>query len=184
MYLILILALAVLFPATHLLNAWLFEFATINHHISLIYLPAFLRLTNLLVLGPAYGTLTTVLGGLLLIGNFEETLGLAMLNIACSSASPLMALMGFRIYFKRRVQLSNLRDLATLTLIYCICNSVIHHAVWLVAQPDQVFIAQDAAWMFIGDLNGALIGAYLLKAIIEFMEKRGFNFSDSSQSKN
>jgi DUF1009 family protein len=38
--------------------------------------------------------------------------------------------------------------------------------------------------MFIGDLNGALIGAYLLKAIIEFMEKRGFNFSDSSQSKN
>ncbi|MEY5023069.1 MAG: hypothetical protein RIS72_1644 [Pseudomonadota bacterium] len=133
MYLILILALAVLFPATHILNGWLFEFATINHHISLIYLPAFLRLTNLLVLGPVYGTLTTVLGGLLLIGNFEETLGLAMLNIACSSASPLIALMGFRIYFNRRVQLSNLRDLATLTLIYCICNSVIHHAVWLVA---------------------------------------------------
>jgi len=143
-----------------------------------------LRLTNLLVLGPVYGTLTTVLGGLLLIGNFEETLGLAMLNIACSSASPLMALMGFRIYFKRRVQLSNLRDLATLTLIYCICNSVIHHAVWLVAQPDQVFIAQDAAWMFIGDLNGALIGAYLMKAVIEFMEKRGINFSGSSQPKN
>ena len=184
MYLLLILALAVLYPATHIFNGWLFEFATINDHISLIYLPAFLRLTNLLVLGPVFGTLTTILGGLLLIANFQESLSLALLNIACSSASPLIALMGFRIYFKRGVQLSDLRDLAALTLIYCICNSLLHHTSWLVTQPAQTFNAQEAAWMFIGDLNGALIGAYLLKALIDFMEKRGINFSGSSQPKN
>jgi len=60
MLFLLILALAALYPAVHILNGWLFDFATINHHISLIYLPAFLRLFNLLVLGPIYGTLTTV----------------------------------------------------------------------------------------------------------------------------
>jgi hypothetical protein len=184
MHLLLILALAVLYPATHIFNGWLFEFATINHHISLIYLPAFLRLTNLLVLGPVFGTLTTILGGFLLITNFEEPLGLAMLNIACSSTSPLIALMGFRLYFKRSVQLTKLGDLAILTLIYCVCNSLVHHAVWQVAQPAQPFIFQEAAWMFIGDLNGALIGAYLLKALIDFLEKQGFNFSGSSPPKN
>lgn len=184
MHLALILALAVLYPATHILNGWLFEFATINQNISLIYLPAFLRLINLLVLGPLYGTLTTVLGGLFLMGHFAQPLNLAMLNIACSSAGPFLALMGFRIYFQRRVQLSNLRDLAVLTLVYCICNSLLHHAAWLVAKPGQAFNAQEAAWMFIGDLNGALLGAYLFKAMIDFMEKRGFNFSGSSQTKN
>ena len=52
MHIVLILALAVLYPATHILNGWLFEFATITESVSLIYLPAFLRLFHLLVLGP------------------------------------------------------------------------------------------------------------------------------------
>ena len=62
MHILLILALAVLFPATHILSGWLFDFAAINDHISLIYLPAFLRLFNLLILGPVFGTLINHLG--------------------------------------------------------------------------------------------------------------------------
>jgi hypothetical protein len=46
------------------------------------------------------------------------------------------------------------------------------------------FDVKEAAWMFIGDFNGALLGAYLMKAMIDVMEKRGFNFSDSSKPKN
>jgi hypothetical protein len=37
--------------------------------------------------------------------------------------------------------------------------------------------------MFLGDLNGALLGAYLMKAIIDYLEKKGINFSDPSQPK-
>ena len=96
MHILLILALAVLFPATHILNGWLFDFATLNDHISLIYLPAFLRLFNSLILGPLFGTLSTILGGLLLMTQFNEPLSIAFLNIACSSAGPLMALIGFK----------------------------------------------------------------------------------------
>jgi len=62
MHILLILALAVLFPATHILSGWLFDFATINDHISLIYLPAFLRLFNLLILGPVFWHLINHLG--------------------------------------------------------------------------------------------------------------------------
>jgi hypothetical protein len=35
--------------------------------------------------------------------------------------------------------------------------------------------------MFVGDLNGALLGAYLFKASLDYLAKKGFNFSEPSQ---
>ena len=177
MHIFLILALAVLFPATHILNGWLFDFATINDHISLIYLPAFLRLFNLLILGPLFGTLSTILGGLLLMTQFNEPIELELLNVACSSAGPLIALIGFKIYWKRQVELTSLQDLATLTLLYCVCNSIIYHVAWVLVGQSQAFELTEVFWMFLGDLNGALLGAYLMKAILDYLEKKGFKFS-------
>ena len=136
------------------------------------------------MLGPVYGTLTTILGGLFLMGNFNEPLALALFNIACSATGPLIALYSFRLSFKRRVELTSLRDLATLTLLYCISNSLVHHTAWQILESTRDFDLQEAAWMFIGDFNGALLGAYLTKALIDALEKRGFNFSGSSQTKN
>ena len=184
MHLILVFALAVLFPAVHVMNAWLFDFAAISSHVSLIYLPAFLRLFYVLMLGPTFGSLTTVLGGLMLVYYFQETLQVALLNVFCSAAGPLMAMFSFKIMFKRSVALTSIRDLSFLTLIYCIFNSVLHHLAWLVTNASKVFDYQHAVFMFIGDFNGALLGAYLMKAMIDFMEQKGFNFSDSSQPKN
>ena len=177
MHIFLILALAVLFPATHILNGWLFDFATINDHISLIYLPAFLRLFNLLILGPLFGTLSTILGGLLLMTQFNEPIELELLNVACSSAGPLIALIGFKIYWKRQVELTSLQGLATLTLLYCVCNSIIHHVAWVLVGQSQAFELTEVFWMFLGDLNGALLGAYLMKAILDYLEKKGVKFS-------
>jgi len=176
MHILLILALAVLFPATHILSGWLFDFASINEHISLIYMPAFLRLFNLLILGPLFGTLSTLLGGILLMQQFNEPVGLALLNIACSSAGPLIALLGLRIYWNRQVNLTSLQDLATLTLIYCVFNSLIHNVTWVLMGQAQAFELDQVFWMFLGDLNGALLGAYLMKATLDFFEKKGLKF--------
>jgi len=177
MHILLILALAVLFPATHILSGWLFDFATLNDHVSLIYMPAFLRLFNLLILGPLFGTLATILGGLLLATQFNEHLGIQFLNVACSSAGPLMALIGFKMYWKRQVQLTSIQDLAALTLIYCAFNSVIHHVTWVLIGQSQSFALTEVFWMFLGDLNGALLGAYLMKAMLDYLEKKGVKFS-------
>ena len=177
MHILLIFALAVLYPATHILNGWLFDFAIINEHISLIFMPAFLRLFNLLILGPLFGTLSTILGGLLLMTQFNVPLGIEFLNVACSSAGPLMALIGFKMYWKRQVQLTSLQDLAALTLIYCVSNSVIHHVTWVLIGQSQAFELTEVFWMFLGDLNGALLGAYLMKASLDYLEKKGFRFS-------
>ncbi len=184
MNLLIVLALAALYPAVHILNAWLFDFANINLHISLIYLPAFLRLFNLLVMGPYLGTLATLLGGVMLMAQFNEPFNLALLNVACSCAGPLIALMGFRIYFQRRVQLTSLKDLGTLTVAYALCNSLIHHSTWLLLNSISQFDATQAFWMFVGDLNGALLGAYLMKALLDYLERKGVNFSEPSQPSN
>ena len=69
-------------------------------------MPAFLRLFNVLVLGPVFGTFATLLGGMLLIPHFDGPLNLKLMNIVCSSAGPIIALMSFKIYFKRSVQLT------------------------------------------------------------------------------
>ncbi len=183
MHIVLILALAVLYPATHVLNGWLFDFATINDNISLIYLPAFLRLFHLLVLGPTFGTIATILGGLLLMSQLNDTLGVALLNIACSSAGPLIALLCFRVYMKRQPEITSLRDLGGLTLTYCVSNSVIHHVTWVLIEKSEVFELTQAFWMFLGDLSGALLGAYLMKAILDYLEKKGVNFSGPSLPK-
>ena len=184
MHILLILALAVLFPATHILNGWLFDFATLSDRVSLIYLPAFLRLLNLLVLGQLFGTIATILGGLLLMTQLNDPLGLSLLNIVCSSTGPLIAVLCFKLYLKRQPELNSLNDLAGLTLIYCLCNSLIHHVTWVLIDQSQVFELTQVFWMFLGDLNGALLGAYLMKAIIDYLEKKGINFSGPSQPRN
>ena len=93
-------------------------------------------------------------------------------------------MIGFKIYWKRQVSLASLQDLATLTLIYCVSNSLIHHVTWVLIGKLEVFEVKEAFWMFLGDLNGALLGAYLMKAIIDYLEKKGVNFSGPSEPKN
>jgi len=184
MNLILVIALAAVFAAAHILNTWLFDFANINSHVSLIYLPAFLRLFNLLVLGPMYGTAATFVGGLFLMSWFNEPLTLAILNVASSCVAPVVAMMSFRFYFGRRIQLTSLKDLGVVTIIYAILNSLIHHAMWLLFDDDQLIDTSASFWMFVGDLNGALLGAYLLKASLDYLERKGIKLAGPSQPKN
>ena len=185
MYLLLILALAVLFPAVHLLNGWLFDFATITNHISLVYLPAFLRLFNLLVLGPVFGSLTTFLGGLLLTLQFNnESMGLLLLYIACSCTGPLLSLWLFKFTFKRNLRLRSLRDLTVLVIAYSFFNALLHSTVWLLVDSAETFSMSGALWMFVGDFNGALLGAYLMKAWVDAVEIRRLRLSGTSKPKN
>jgi hypothetical protein len=67
--------------------------------------------------------------------------------------------------------------LATLTLIYCVCNTIIHHAAWVLIGESEALELTEVFWMFLGDLNGALLGAYLMKAMLDYLEKKGVKFS-------
>jgi len=57
---------APLFAATHLANAWLFDHISVSNHINWIYLPAFLRVAYVLILGPVWGFTAIFVGSSLL----------------------------------------------------------------------------------------------------------------------
>jgi len=160
----LILALGVLFPLLHKANGWLFAFAEISPNIGLIYLPAFLRLLNVLVLGKFKGTLAGLLGGFILLQfNDLDPVPLSVVNMLCSSAGPVLAVLLFEHWRGRSVNLLSLKDLGLVTLIYCLTNATLHHFAWALIAPGHLREPQQVLWMMIGDLLGTLIGAYLLK---------------------
>jgi len=164
---LLIVLFALVFPVSHILNGWVFRFAEISPHIGLIYLPAFLRLANVLILGRFNGSLATLLGGLLLMWHFNESSSVALLNSLCSAGGPLVALLVFRWHTGRNVELTSLKDLTLLTLIYAVSNAVLHHAMWSVIDRSKLQEPVQVLWMVLGDILGALLGAYIMKWVID-----------------
>lgn len=159
------IGLGLLFPVVHTANSWLFSFAELSPNVSLIYMPAFLRLLNVLVLGKFKGTLATLLGGAVLIAVDEQDnpLELDVAHMLSSAAGPLLALLAFEHLRGKKVNLISLADLAWVTLIYCLLNSLLHHFAWAVLPVQSVISTQQMLMMALGDLSGALIGAYVLK---------------------
>lgn len=154
----------VAFPLVHVLSGWLFSFAEITPHIGLIYLPAFIRLFNVLVLGPLKGSLATFAGGLLLMAALGGTASVVeLLSIACSAGGPLVAVLVFRALKGRPAQIGVLQDVTWVALIYCAANALLHHLMWSFFDPSQLASPLNMFWMALGDFNGALLGAYGLK---------------------
>lgn len=159
----LLLLSASIYPLLHVANGWAFGFLEITPNIALVYLPAFLRLLNVLVFGKVCGTLATALGGIFLMLVLNDHTFVSLLNVLCSVSGPLIALMVFRYYSGRDVSLQSLKDLGLVTLGYCLANALVHHLVWTVFDAAQLVSWQQVGWMVLGDFNGALIGAYALK---------------------
>lgn len=161
----LIIGLGLLFALVHMANDWLFAFTAYAPNVSLIYLPSFLRLLHVLLLGKIRGTLATLLGGLVLLvaGSPGYSFEIDVVNILCSAAAPLLAMLAFEQMRARQVCLTSLTDLVQVTLIYCLFNSLLHHFAWAVLSEQSLGSAQQMMMMALGDLTGALLGAYALK---------------------
>jgi hypothetical protein len=161
--LLLIPIFALLFALLHVVTDNFLDFAEITPHVSLIYLPAFLRLLHVLLLGKFRGTLATVLGGIFLMQGLDGINLVGFMNVACSALGPLLALWLFERIHGRPVSLTSLKDLCLVTVVYCAANAGFHHLVWTIFDPRQLASPEMVVWMMLGDLNGALIGAYALK---------------------
>ena len=160
---LLIPLLALLFALAHAGTVHFLGFAEISPHVTLIYLPAFLRLLHVLLLGKFRGTLATALGGILLMQSQDGIHLVGLMNVACSASGPLLALWLFERIHGRPVCLNSLKDVGLVTLVYCFANAGVHHMLWTIFEPGQLASPQTVVWMMLGDLNGALIGAYVLK---------------------
>lgn len=153
----------VLFCVVHLLNGWLLSSFEISDHISFLYLPSFLRLVNVLVLGMVWGTLGTAIGCLLLMPWSQDTVFLSLVNATASAGCAALAVMLMRFMQKRPLSLARFSDLLSLALLYALLNALIHHALWSMLDPSQLVNPNQLAFMMVGDINGAVIGALVLR---------------------
>jgi hypothetical protein len=61
-------------------------------------------------------------------------------------------------------------------------NSLAHHVVWYLQNTSSEVIYEQALWMFMGDLLGTLLGAYLMKGVLDLMEFRQTKLASSSNN--
>jgi hypothetical protein len=156
----------VVFCASHLLNGWLFQSVAISDHISLIYLPAFFRLFNVLVLGLLWGTVGTAIGGILLfVWSHDATLWISLLNMCVSAGVAAVSVVLLQWLLHRRLSITRLNDLLRLSLLYALMNALMHHALWSVVDPAQLLYPRQVLEMMLGDLGGAVLGAWLLRLV-------------------
>ncbi|MEY4318772.1 MAG: hypothetical protein RI902_2580 [Pseudomonadota bacterium] len=156
----------VAFCASHLLNAWLFQAIAISDHISLIYLPAFFRLFNVLVLGLMWGTLGTAIGGVLLLAwTHDATLSISLLNMCVSAGVAAISVVLLQMLLRRRLSITRLNDLLLLSVLYALMNALMHHVLWTLVDPSQLLYPRQVFEMMLGDLGGAVLGAWLLRLL-------------------
>jgi uncharacterized membrane protein YfcA len=103
---------------------------------------------------------------------FDDHSIVGLLNIGCSAFGPLVALYIFKTYTRRNFELTSIQDLGILTVVYAIANAVLHHLVWSVLDKSQLTEPIQVLWMVLGDIFGALIGAYALKWIVSKYRQR------------
>ena len=157
---------APLFALTHLANAWLFDHISVSNHINWIYLPAFLRVAYVLILGPVWGFTAIFVGSSLLGASFNENLLQASLNAGASAIGPVLALVLFRLLKERSLRIAQPSDLMKMCLLYALINAVVHHFCWAYQQPEQLLSVSQLPIMVIGDLAGALLGAFLFTLLM------------------
>lgn len=161
--LIAVTASGLLFCGCHLLNGWLLSYFEISNHISLIYLPGFIRLANVLLFGLVWGSIATAMGGLFLMWWLHETWLIGLFNVGISASVAALAVVLMQVLLQRRLSLRKLSDLIQLAGLYALLNAVLHHLIWSILDPVQLIAWPQLFYMVAGDLNGALIGALALR---------------------
>ena len=158
----------VLFCAVHLFNAWLFQWGELNQHVNLVYLLSFLRLTNVVILGLVWGTAGTAFGGVLLILWSQDGWLMCLLNIGVSASAAALAVFCLQSALGRRLSITRLLDLFWLAVLCAIISASFHHLLWAKLDPRQLVNPMQLPYMMVGDINGALIGALVLRTIARY----------------
>ena len=161
--LLLVLSAGALFCTVHILNGWLLKSIELTDHINFLYLPSFLRLMNVLVLGMVWGTAGTAVGGAFLFFWMQDSLLLSALNTTVSAGSAALAVWCMQIFQQRKLSLTRLGDLLRLALLNALLNALCHHLIWIQLDPNQLVSPHQVFYMMVGDINGAIVGALVLR---------------------
>ncbi len=170
------MAWAVGFAVFYFLAYWLTDFITelsevIPDRVSLIYIPAFVRVVSVLVAG---------LAGLL--GIFIGTLGVSILyvgdpaHLALANATASTAGIGLSYWLMLKAMGRsslplNLPVLVLLTVLYSTFNAMTHGLVWDLIGMGDGLSTTELALMMIGDLTGVVLMYFILRLGIRYVRR-------------
>ncbi|MEK9811456.1 MAG: hypothetical protein VW440_00205 [Bordetella sp.] len=155
-------------------------FSVIDEKISMVFLPAFVRVAAILVAGAA-GALGLFLGALSL-GLIQDLPTMANTTQAFFTAlAPCLALFLLRFALAGRPLAITLGLFFLLALFASIFNSLLHHVFWdiyphLLAQP----VTMTTFWQMLeGDFAGALLGFGVFAIVVRLFALPTSNFTDA-----
>lgn len=170
------MAWAVGFAVFYFLAYWLTDFITelsevIPDRVSLIYIPAFVRVVSVLVAG---------LAGL--VGIFIGTLGVSILyvgdpaHLALANATASTAGIGLSYWLMLKAMGRsslplNLPVLVLLTVLYSTFNAMTHGLVWDLIGMGDGLSTTELALMMIGDLTGVVLMYFILRLGIRYVRR-------------
>lgn len=165
------LAFAVLFVVLYELNRLMEPLVTVvDARVSLIFLPAFVRVVAVLVAGFA-GAFGIFVGALFLgVGN-GDSLWVATAHAAISSLSPCLAVLLLQFAIRRRAGMFDLLTILLIALFTSLFSALLHGAFWAEFEPSSLSVGtHTVSLMMLGDLLGILFGFLLLRLVARLMK--------------
>lgn len=163
---------ALLYFVSYWLTAFITEVAQIvPDRVSLVYIPAFVRVVSVLVAGLA-GLLGIFIGTLgVSLFYVGDPVALALANAAASTAGiGLSYWLLLQALGKSSLPL-NLPVLVLLTVLYSTFNAVTHGLVWDLVEIEDNLSTADLTMMMIGDLTGVVLMYFVVRFVIRLIRR-------------
>lgn len=177
-----VVVFALLYVVFHLINRLVEPIVdVVPGRISIVFLPAFIKLASVLVAGLA-GLLGIAIGSFL-IGFFvahETWVSAAWLAFA-SSLGVALSYLALRYANGNRQPAFSLPVLLVLAAVYCTFNALLHGLTWEFVGLASGITIHDLAMMIIGDFAGVILMFYALRLALKIVKRLQLVFAGSSQ---
>lgn len=164
-------AFALAFVVAYEVSSWLDPWASVvDSRVSLVFLPAFVRVVAVLVAGLA-GALGLFFGALFIGLAHGDSPAVAFPQATLSALAPCIAVYLLRMALRRAILSLDLVTLLLLGALTSIFSALLHGVYWSKFQADTlVWGADTISLMMLGDLLGVLLGFFLLSLVVRFIK--------------
>lgn len=169
------IAFAVLYVSFYLVNLLIAPFFdVIPGRVSLLFLPAFIRVAAILIAGLA-GLVGVGIGTIFIsLVVYQEPLLTAIWVSIASSIGIALSYLVLRYASNGKELAFTLPVLLVLATLYSAFNALLHGLAWELVGLASVVTIKDLALMMLGDFMGVIVMFYLLRYTLRLMKKLGF----------
>ncbi len=166
---------ATLYVGFYVINLWIAPiFDVIPGRVSLLFLPAFIRVASILIAGLA-GLAGVALGSVLIsVLVFQEPVITAIWISIASSIGIGLSYVVLRYATNSKKLPFTLPVLMVLTTLYCAFNALLHGLAWELVDIASTITMKDLALMMLGDFMGVIVMFYGLRLALRLVKRLGF----------